>query len=250
MNALIIDDERHARDELIRLLAAFPEVAIAGEARNAKEARTMIASHKPDLIFLDVQMPEETGLELLESLSGSPGLPKVIFTTAYDSYAIRAFDFGAVDYLQKPITPRRLEAAIKRLSIAPDAAADSETETDYPSQENTKPLGVKDKVLVGTADNIIYVAVENIIGAESIGAYSKIWLAGSSPIIKRSLSSIELRLPSEHFFRANRSELINLRHVASINTWFSGTLKVTMVGGRTVELSRRQTKLFRERNTL
>lgn len=248
MNALIVDDERHARKELARLLKAFPEIHIVGEAANAREARERITSLNPDLVFLDIQMPEENGFELLDSLG--EGAPRIIFTTAYDVYALRAFEFGAVDYLLKPIAPKRLALAIRRVCET-DGAAGQADEMDTPfSEMPAKPLGLQDKVLLGTSDRIAYVAVGNIIGAESLGAYSKVWLEDGALVIRRSLAALEARLPTEFFMRANRSQLINLQHVRSVEPWFSGGLKLTLSGNLTVELSRRQAKLFRERNTL
>lgn len=248
MNVLIVDDERHARKELTRLLKEFPEIHVVGEAANAREAREHIKSLDPDLVFLDIQMPEETGFELLDSLGEDA--PRIIFTTAYDAYALRAFEFGAVDYLLKPIAPKRLALALRRACEA-DAHAEQAEDTAPPFSElPDKPLSLRDKVLLGGSDRIAYVAVGSIIGAESLGAYSKVWLEESAVVIRRSLSLLEARLPPEFFMRANRSQLINLQHVQSVEPWFSGGMKLTLNGGFTVELSRRQAKLFRERNTL
>jgi len=248
MNALIVDDERHAREELARLLKAFPEIHIVGEAANAPEARERIKSLDPDLVFLDIQMPEENGFELLDSLG--EGAPRIIFTTAYDAYALRAFEFGAVDYLLKPIAPKRLALALRRACETDGPAGPADDVDATFSELPAKPLGLRDKVLLGTSDRIAYVAVGSIIGAESLGAYSKVWLEDGALVIRRSLSLLEARLPPEFFIRANRSQLINLQHVQSVEPWFSGGLKLTLHGNLTVELSRRQAKLFRERNTL
>ena len=248
MNALIVDDERHAREELARLLKEFPEIRIVGEAANAREARERIQSLEPDLVFLDIQMPEENGFELLDSLGENA--PRIIFTTAYDAYALRAFDFGAVDYLLKPIAPKRLALALRR-ACETDGHAGQADDVDTPfSEMPAKPLSLGDKVLLGTSERIAYVAVGSIIGAESLGAYSKVWLEEGPLVIRRSLSVLEARLPPEFFIRANRSQIINLQHVRSVEPWFSGGLKLALSGNLTAELSRRQAKLFRERNTL
>jgi two-component system LytT family response regulator len=248
MNALIVDDERHAREELARLLKPHPEIHVVGKAANAKEARSLIRSLRPDLIFLDIQMPEETGFELLDSLGEEA--PRTIFTTAYDAHALRAFEFGAVDYLLKPIVPKRLALALRRACKADrDAEPADDADAAFPDLPS-KPLDLHDKVLLGNPDRIVYVAVGSIIGAESLGAYSKVWLADGAVVIRRSLSILEARLPAEHFIRANRSQLINLQHVRSVEPWFSGGLKLTLGGNLTIELSRRQAKVFRERNTL
>jgi two-component system LytT family response regulator len=244
MNALIVDDERHAREELARLLKPHPEIHVVGKAANAKEARSLIRSLRPDLIFLDIQMPEETGFELLDSLGEEA--PRIIFTTAYDAHALRAFEFGAVDYLLKPIVPKRLALALRRVCEADPEVQPEPAFADLP----VKPLGLQDRVLLGGSNRIAYVAVASIVAAESLGAYSKVWLGEGSVVIRRSLSVLEARLPAEHFIRANRSQLINLRHVQSVEPWFSGGLKLTLSGDLSVELSRRQAKAFRERNML
>ena len=248
MNVLIVDDERHAREELARLLRAFPDIHIVGEAANAPEARKQIALLKPDLMFLDIQMPEENGLELLDSLGANA--PRTVFTTAYDTYALRAFEFGAADYLLKPIAPKRLALALQRAAgssaEAPSMAESEEGPDDLPST----PLRLDDKVLLNSAERIWYVPVDSIIGAEALGAYSVIWLAETAPVIRRTLAGLESRLPGEFFIRANRSQLINLRQVLTVEPWFSGGLKVTLKGGRVVELSRRQAKLFRDQSSL
>ncbi|WP_265594738.1 LytTR family DNA-binding domain-containing protein [Haloferula sp. BvORR071] len=227
-------------------MKAFPEIHIAGEAVNAREARERIQTLQPDLVFLDIQMPEETGFELLDSLGDK--FPRIIFTTAYDAFALRAFEFGAVDYLLKPIAPKRLAIALQRACATDgrlEPAEDLEA-TDLP----TRPLGLQDKVLLGSSDRIAYVPVGSIIAAESVGAYSKVWFEDSALVIRRSLSVLEARLPTEFFMRANRSQLINLQQVQSVEPWFSGGMKLKLSGDLTVELSRRQAKVFRERNTL
>ena len=197
-------------------------------------------------MFLDIQMPEETGFDLLDSLGDQA--PRIIFTTAYDAYALRAFEFGAVDYLLKPIAPKRLAVALQRACGTDGRLEPGEDleATDLP----VRPLGLQDKVLLGSSDRIAYVPVGSIILAESVGAYSKVWFENSALVIRRSLSVLEARLPTEFFMRANRSQLINLQQVQSVEPWFSGGMKLTLAANLTVELSRRQAKVFRERNTL
>lgn len=247
IKALIIDDERLARAELRDILRAHPEVEVGGEAANAADARRLIAQHKPSLIFLDVQMPEETGFDLLASLGENA--PHVIFTTAYDEHALRAFEFAAKDYLLKPISPARFASAIQRL-VPEDHAADPAAPGD-PSG-SAPPFDPGDRILVGDGERLALVTVESIVGAESIGAHTLLWLGKDkgTAIVKRSLSALEARLPPALFFRANRAQLINLRHTVAVEPWFSGSLIVTLDNGKKVDLSRRQTRLFRERQTL
>ncbi|WP_236918971.1 LytR/AlgR family response regulator transcription factor [Ereboglobus luteus] len=248
IKALIIDDERLARAELRDLLQAHPEVDIVGEAGNAAQARELIAKHKPSLIFLDVQMPEETGFDLLVSLGENA--PRVIFTTAYDSHALRAFEFAAKDYLLKPISPARLATAIDRLVPDDHAAADDSPSPDDPAGASAPTFGASDRILVGDGDHLAFVVVESIRGAESIGAHTVLWLDKGTAVVKRSLSSLEARLPAALFFRANRAQLINLRHITAVEPWFSGSLMITLDNGKKIDLSRRQARLFRERQTL
>ena len=251
MKALIVDDERHAREELAFLLRPHPEIEITGYAANAQEARRQLAQLKPDLMFLDIQMPVETGLELLSSLEGP--MPHVIFTTAYDSYAIRAFDFGAADYLLKPISPQRLAIALSRLLSKADddtkEPAEEENAITEPEQQ-ARVLKPTDKILLSEPERIWYTSVAAIIGAESVGPHSAVWLESGTPVVRRSLATLESRLPPELFFRANRIQLINLQHVREVTPWFSGGLKIQLTGKRSVELSRRQAKIFREISSL
>lgn len=248
MNALIVDDERYARKELAELLTAFPAVRVVGEAANVPQARGRIADLRPDLVFLDIQMPEESGFDLLNSLGDKT--PHIIFTTAYDAHALRAFEFGATDYLLKPISPKRLALALQRAAgIEADQSSPDEIDKEIDEQPS-RPLRLTDKVLLSSTERNWYVPVNSIIGAESLGAYSIIWIADAAPVIRRSLAALESRLPSDSFIRANRSQLINLQFVQAVEPWFSSGLKVTLKGGRIVELSRRQARQFRGRSAL
>ncbi|MFI5355788.1 MAG: LytR/AlgR family response regulator transcription factor [Opitutales bacterium] len=239
MKALLIDDERLARNELRRLLAPFPDIAVAGEAANAKQAREQIAALKPDLVFLDVQMPGETGMELLESLE--PPVPTVIFTTAFDEFAVKAFELNALDYLLKPVDPARLAAAIERLRGKAGAAA----------PESARPaLSAEDKVFVREGDRCWFVEVKQIRLLESEGNYTRVHFDEVQPQLFRSLNAMEARLDPKYFFRANRRQIINLAWIDQIEPWFSGGLLVLLKGGAKVELSRRQAQDFREKMSL
>lgn len=247
MKALIIDDEPLARSELRRLLKRHPEVEIAGEAANADEARKAIRELKPALLFLDVQMPEESGFELLATLG--PGVPAVIFTTAYDEHALRAFEFGALDYLMKPIESERLAEALERAekSQAGQPAVAEEGAPESEAEPLDTPLTAGEKVFVRDGDRCWFVPVESIRGIEADGNHARLWLDGSEPFVHRTLAQLEQRLPSEIFFRASRSQIVNLRCVESVEPWFSGSLRAKLKGGKIVELSRRQSRLFRQR---
>jgi len=234
MKVAIIDDERLARNELRRLLDALDDVEIAGEAGNADEAVELIERVHPDLLLLDIQMPGGDGFELLERLDAAPA---VIFTTAFDQYALRAFEVSALDYLVKPIAPDRLAAAIARTAtrLAPDPArADAETER----------LGAGRKIFVRDGERCWFVALEDIIVMESERNYTQLRFGAHRPMLPRSLAALEQRLDPALFFRANRRQLINLRHVQSLAPAVDGGLTVALTGGVTVEMSRRQARRF------
>jgi two-component system LytT family response regulator len=242
MKALLIDDERLARNELRRLLAAHAAIEIVGEAVDAEDAAAKVAALRPDLLFLDVQMPGADGFSLLERLE--PPLPLVIFTTAYDEFAVKAFEFNALDYLLKPVDPNRLVAALEKIRPR-DSAPPFEA-----GGAATHRLTPEDKVFVREGDRCWFVPVKNIRLLESEGNYTRLHFDDQKPQLFRSLTAMEERLDSKHFFRANRKQVINLAWVEGIEPWFSGGLLVKLKGGLKVELSRRQAQEFRERMSL
>ena len=228
MTAILVDDEELARYELRRLLRKHPEVEIVGEAEDAEQALRMIAELRPDLLFLDIQMPGRNGFELLESIEGN--LPEVIFTTAYDQHAIRAFEVNALDYLLKPIAPERLASAISRLAGVPRA----------------KPLA---QVFVRDAERCWIVRVADIFLFESEGNYTRLCFGSDRPLIRRSLNALEQQLDPQVFFRANRRQILNLNWIENVRLGV-GRLLVTLKGGAVVELSRRQSEELKARLSL
>ena len=239
MKALLIDDERLARNELRRLLKGHQDIEIIGEATDVEDAVVKIEALRPELIFLDVQMPGADGFNLLERLE--PPLPQVIFTTAYDEFAVKAFEFNALDYLLKPVDPNRLVAALEKLrGRAIEATA--------PLRENR--LTSDDKVFVREGERCWFVPVKHIRLLESEGNYTRLFFDDQKPQLFRSLTAMEERLDSKQFFRANRKQVINLAWVEGIEPWFSGGLLVKLKGGMKVELSRRQAQEFRDRMSL
>jgi len=240
MKALLIDDERLARGELRRLLKSHPEIEIVGEAVNVAEAQEKIIELKPQLLFLDIQMPGDDGFTLLEKID--PPLPQVIFTTAYDEFAVKAFEFNALDYLLKPVDPSRLVSALEKLRNLTQRANEA--------AGSRERLGLDDKVFVREGDHCWFVAVKNIRLLESEGNYTRLYFDDQKPQLFRSLTAMEERLDVRHFFRANRKQVINLAWVEDIEPWFSGGLLVRLKGGPKVELSRRQAQDFRDRMSL
>jgi len=227
MKAIIIDDERLARQELKNLLAAYKEIEIIAECSDAIQAKEKINELKPDVIFCDIQMPGKTGLELVEEISGAVD---VVFITAHDEHAIKAFELNAFDYLLKPIQPQRLAETIKKLSI-------KETATKI---DNNSPLTLNDMVFIKDGEKCWFVKLSDIRLFESEGNYVRVYFETFRPLILRSLNSLESRLNEKEFFRASRKHIINLNFIASVESWFNGGLNVKLKDGKEVEISRRQ----------
>ncbi|MCA6078336.1 LytR/AlgR family response regulator transcription factor [Fulvivirga sedimenti] len=242
MKALIIDDERLARKELTSLLKEHREIEVIGEAANIDEAVELIEEKNPDLLFLDIQMPGGTGFDLLEQLDR---VPKVIFITAYDEFALKAFEVNALDYLLKPVQSDRLSDAINKLSMEP---SDSEETVSVESQE--KKLGLNDQVFVKDGDKCWFVSLSNIRLFESDGNYIKVYFDGNRPMIHKSLNALDQKLDPRSFFRASRKHIVNLSWVENIEPWFNGGLMVRLKGGDKVEVSRRQAAKFKEMMSL
>jgi two-component system LytT family response regulator len=227
MKALIIDDERLARIELRRLLEKHPEVEIAGEARDAETALAQIGSLAPELLFLDIQMPGANGFELLEQLDR---VPLVIFTTAYDEYALKAFEVNALDYLLKPVAPERLSAALAKLS----------TVKQRPAVAGDQQIFVKD------GERCWFVALRDIVLLESEGNYTRLYFGGQKPLVLRSLNYLQDRLDPALFFRASRKHILNLKFIEAIDAWANGGFLVRLKGSFEVEMSRRQAQKFKD----
>lgn len=243
MRTLIIDDERLARIELRRLLQEFPKINIVGEAANADEALLLIDELEPELLFLDIQMPGKNGFELLTALKGSA--PDVIFTTAFDEYAIKAFEFNALDYLLKPIDTERLREAISRIEDN-QSLAEAGIGEKVEITKTEKILGQDDQVFVKDGDRCWFVRLSKVRLFESMGNYVRLYFDDQKPLVLKSLNSLEERLDPQTFFRANRKHIINMAWIDKIEPWFSGGLLVTLQGGDKIEISRRQTIRFKE----
>lgn len=237
MKTFIVDDERLARNELKRLLKNFTAIEIIGEAANADEAIERIERVRPDLLFLDIQMPGRTGFELLESLIY---VPKVIFTTAFDAYALKAFEFNAFDYLLKPVEPKRLAAAIGK--VENHRREDEEKN----SRLKSSPLGDADQIFVKDGERCWFVKLRDVRLLESEGNYTRLYFNENKPLILRSLNYLEARLDEKIFFRVSRKHIINLRWIETIEPGFDGRLDVKLSGAPAIEMSRRQSQKFKE----
>jgi len=242
MKAIIIDDERLARLELRKLLQEFPEIEVIDEAVNADEAISKIEATHPDLIFLDIQMPGKTGFDMLAELDKAP---HVIFTTAHHEFALKAFEVNALDYLMKPVEPKRLADAIQKLQISENKEIRSETEFT-----NNSILSENDQVFVKDGERCWFVKLSDIRLFESVGNYAKVFFGNNKPLILKSLNALEERLDEKIFFRANRKHIVNLRMIEKIEPYFNGGLLLDMKGGEKIEVSRRQTVKFKEMMSL
>ncbi len=230
MNALLVDDERLARAELRRLLAAHPDVQVVAEAATADEAVRAIETRRPDLVLLDIELAGATGFSVLEKLDW---VPAVVFVTAYDQYAVRAFEVSAFDYLLKPVEPERLAAALEKVRRGGLAAHPPEA-----------PLGPDSRVFVRDGEKGWFVRLADVVLVEGEGNYARLYFGAEKPLILRSLAALEKRLDPAHFFRANRRQIVGLAHVTDVQPWFAGAL-VLRAGGHRVEVSRRQAQKLR-----
>lgn len=232
MKAIIVDDTRLARQELQFLLKNHKDVEIVGEAENADEAKKAIEELKPDLVFLDIQMPDKDGFELLEMLDE---VPQIVFTTAYSEYAIKAFDYNALDYLKKPITDDRLTVALQRVR-----------ENLEKQDEPKDVLSINSQVFVKDGEKCWFVTLKDVRLFEIWDNYTRIYFEEHKPMIPKTLQYMESRLDPKVFFRANRQQIVNMKWIDKIEPWFSGTIRLYLKDGTEVEVSRRQTSRFKE----
>ncbi len=231
IRTIIIDDERLARKELVSILQPYSEIEIIGECSNVDEAVEMIEANQPDLIFLDIQMPEKNGFDLLEELDFTP---EVVFVTAYDEYAIKAFQVNALDYLLKPIEKERLQEVINKVKAKVFAKASAK------SSDNSNILSLENQVFVKDGEKCWFVKLKEVRLFESEGNYVKVYFENNKPMILNSLNNLEEKLDSKFFIRANRKHIINIEWVSKIENWFGGRLRAIMKDGAVIEISRRQ----------
>jgi two-component system LytT family response regulator len=234
MRALVVDDEPLARRELSRLLAAFPIVQVVGEAGNIDEARERIEALSPDVVFLDIQMPGGTGFDLLAQLDR---VPRIVFTTAYDQYAVKAFEVNALDYLLKPVEPERLATAIRKIQ---ESAPREIAVAGAPLEQ----LFIKD------GPRCWFVPLRQVSLLTSEGNYVRLHWGKERPLLGRSLTSIEQKLDPKQFFRANRAQIMNLEFIQQVEAGEGGRLYVQLRDGPEIEVSRRQAREFKERTTI
>ncbi len=238
IKTIIIDDERLAREGLKNLLKEFNEIEIIGEAANVDEAIDIIDKLKPQLLFLDIQMPEKTGFDLLEELIETP---IVIFTTAFNEFATKAFEVNALDYLLKPVQELRLREAISK---AKKQIYDKEQNRDK------EKLSAQDQVFIRDGERCWFVKLMDVRVIESAGNYAKVHFDKYQPLIHRTLNALDERLSKQVFFRANRQQIINLNYIEKIEPFFNSGFLIHMKDGSKIEVSRRQSVKFKEMMSL
>jgi two-component system, LytTR family, response regulator len=234
MKALVVDDEPLARRELRRLLDAFPWINVVGEAGNIDEARAAIEQLSPEVVFLDIQMPGGTGFDLLTQLDR---VPRIVFTTAYDQYAVKAFDVNALDYLLKPIEPERLATALRKIQATPAH--------DAPGAD--APL---EQLFIRDGHRCWFVPLREVSLFSAEGNYVRLLWGSERPLLGRSLVALEEKLDPKRFFRANRSQVVNLDFIQQVELGEGGRLHVQLRDGPEIEVSRRQARLFRARTAV
>ncbi|BFP41885.1 LytTR family DNA-binding domain-containing protein [Flavobacteriaceae bacterium GF1] len=235
IKAVIVEDSRLARNELKELLKPHTSIELIGEAENVDMGFELIQNTRPDLLFLDINMPEKDGFELLELLDE---VPITIFTTAFDEYAIKSFEYNALDYLLKPINQKRFDRAIEKARDQLEGKG---------NESQTQRLTASSQIFIKDGEKCWLVKIGEISHFEIVGNYSRVFFNDERPMLYKSLNQIEEKLPDTNFFRVNRQQIVNTNFIKNVVPWFNGKLKLTMQNGDEVEVSRRQSYLFKDK---
>jgi two-component system LytT family response regulator len=233
IKVIIVDDERSSREELKRALKIYEDFVLIGEAENADDAKDLIETEMPDLIFLDIQMPEKSGFDLLESLDNAPA---VLFTTAYNEYAVQAFEVNALDYLLKPIREERFAKAIEKIR------------NTIKQKDLSNTVTSDQKIFIKDGEKRFFIQLDEIYLIESLENYTRLYFQGKKALQRRSLRQWEALLDETVFFRINRTEIINIKHILEVNQTRSGRLEVKLKTGELLEVSNRQSVKFKNNN--
>ncbi|MFN7495336.1 MAG: LytR/AlgR family response regulator transcription factor [Cyclobacteriaceae bacterium] len=232
IKTILIDDEPLAIMELQSMLSPYPEIDIISVSNDAQDGIQKIQQFNPQLLFLDINMPGKNGFDLLSELSNAP---EVIFVTAYDQFAIKAFEVNALDYILKPVNPERLKEAVTKVIRKLTQA------------EGEKALDINKRIFIKDGEQCFFVPIHQIFYIESVGNYVRLHFRDKKAMLHRSLNYLEEKLPDEHFFRTSRQEMINVNFIKNIVPYFSNTLQVEMETGIKIDLSQRQSVKFKEK---
>ncbi len=240
IKTVIVEDSRLARNELKELIKGFDDITLLGEAENVDEGYELIEKTQPDLLLLDINMPEKDGFELLEMLDE---VPITIFTTAFDEYAIKSFEYNALDYLLKPINTKRFQRAMEKVRAQLEGAVAKE---ETPSERLTE----SSQIFIKDGEKCWLVRIGEISHMEIVGNYTQVFFKDQKPMLYKSLNQVEGKLPEATFFRANRQQIINIGYIKNVVPWFNGKLKLTMQNGDDIEVSRRQSYIFKDKMSI
>lgn len=238
IRAVIVEDSRLARNELKALIDQHEDLLIVGEAENVDAGIELIQTERPDLLFLDINMPEKDGFELLEMLDE---VPITVFTTAYDEYAIKSFEYNALDYLLKPVSAKRFDLALEKVRVKLDESRNN---------HKSKKLTESSQIFIKDGEACWLVKIGEISLFEIVGNYTRVFFGDQKPMLYKSLNQVEEKLPEDCFFRANRQQIVNTNYVVDVVPWFNGKLKLTLQNGEEVEVSRRQSYIFKDKMSL
>ena len=240
VSAVIVEDSRLARNELKELIKGHGDIEIVGEAENVDSGFDLIQELRPQLLFLDINMPEKDGFELLEMLDE---VPITVFTTAFDEYAIKSFEYNALDYLLKPISPKRFAMAIEKIRLTLDQKLNAAAIDD-------QSLTAQSQIFIKDGEQCWLVKIGDISLLEIVGNYTRVHFNEVQPLLYKSLNKVEAKLPGTVFFRANRQQIININFVKTVVPWFNGKLKITLLNNMEIEVSRRQSYIFKDKMSL
>lgn len=239
IRSVIVEDSRLARNELKELIKGHEDLLIVGEAENVDAGYDLIQSEMPDLLFLDINMPEKNGFDLLEMLDE---VPITIFTTAYDEYAIKSFEYNALDYLLKPVSTKRFDMAMDKVRVKLDESQNI--------SEKARQLSKTSQIFIKDGESCWLVKIGDIALFEIVGNYTRVFFEDKKPLLYKSLNQVEEKLPEEYFFRANRQQIVNTDYIENVVPWFNGKLKLILKNGEEVEVSRRQSYIFKDKMSL
>lgn len=233
IKTILVDDEPLALLELQTMLYKYPEIVVIDTARNALEAVQKANTLKPDLLFLDINLPGKSGFDILQELEE---VPLVIFVTAYDQFAIKAFEVNALDYILKPINTDRLKEAIEKIR--------KQVVQNKPAEEQ---LTIDKRIFIKDGEHCYFIPLKEIFLIESVGNYARMYFQNKKPLLHKSLNYLEEKLPQSHFFRTDRQHIINTDFITSIAPFFNNSLQIELKNDIKIEISQRQSVKFKER---
>ncbi|HKA23753.1 MAG TPA: LytTR family DNA-binding domain-containing protein [Candidatus Eisenbacteria bacterium] len=254
IRALIVDDEELARDKLRRLLAEHEDVHVVGEAKDGDEAVDLLEKERPDVVFLDIDMPQKNGFEVLDAIGSSPPPPLVVFVTAFDQHAVQAFEVHAVDYLLKPFEEHRLRAALQRARERREGSVSIEPLLGVLAEMRSRQQQLEGRLLgdayphripVREGQEILFVDLEDIDWMEAADNYVQLHSGRRVYMVRETLAAMEARLDPKRFTRIHRGAIVNDRKVRSLRPQASGDLEAVLRDGTALPVSR----TYRERVT-